>query len=64
MPESIKDQIADSLRSEGFDFMSAYEEASRVIKEFVASGKPEATYTTKSGTKIVLAKKQPTTKGN
>lgn len=56
MTVSIKDKIADALRTEGFDFMTAYEEADRVIKEFVASGKPEATYTTKSGTNIVLAR--------
>ena len=58
MPDSIKDRIADSLRSEGFDFMSAYEEAHRVIAEFVASGKPEATYRTRGGSTITLKKKQ------
>lgn len=50
----VKDQIADSLRKDGYDFMSAYEEADRVIKEFVASGRTEATYTSKGGTVITL----------
>lgn len=58
MPDSIKDTIADTLREEGYDFMTAYEEATRAIKEFVASGKPEATYTTKSGATITLKRKE------
>ena len=56
--ESVKDQIAGSLREDGMDFMSAYEEATRVIKDFIASGQKKATYTSRNGkTKITIERK-------
>ena len=31
--DSVKDKIADIVRAQGYDFLTAYEEASRVIKD-------------------------------
>jgi hypothetical protein len=40
---TVKDKIADIMRKEGFDFMTAYEEAQKAIERFNASGKSEET---------------------
>ena len=42
-PTTVKDQIADMMRAEGYDFMTAYEHATRAIREFLDSGKAEVT---------------------
>lgn len=41
---TVKDQIADMMRREGYDFMTAYHWATIAIAEFKASGRREQTY--------------------
>lgn len=60
MTLSVKDQIIELLRAEGYDYISAAREATRVIKEFMESDKVYTTLYTKSGRAISLQKTQST----
>jgi len=43
-PTTVKDRIADMMRAEGYDFMTAYEHADKCVAEFLASGRKRETY--------------------
>lgn len=47
-PKTVKDTIAQVLRAEGYDFLTAYEIATKYMKEFLDSGKKQETYGTKN----------------
>lgn len=40
----VKDQLADMMRAEGYDIMTAYHWATIAIAEFKASGRRRCTY--------------------
>ncbi len=40
---SVKEQIIEKMRVAGFDFLTACEEATRCIREFLASGESSRT---------------------
>ena len=54
MATSVKDAIADLLRADGMDFMSAYEWATRYIREVKALPPGEYTYRARSGRAITI----------
>lgn len=47
---TAKEEIAETLRVEGYDFMTAYELAHNRVQEFMKSGKDSEVFHTKTTT--------------
>ena len=54
---TVKEQIAELLRAEGYDFISAMTEAAKLIKEFETSGRKRQRILTKSHSFTLVRKK-------
>lgn len=49
----IKETIAEKMRTAGYDFLTAYEWADRIIKEFLDSGEKERVYYVHAGSRLI-----------
>lgn len=50
---TVKEQIAEIIRANGYDFLTALQMADDLIKEFLDSNQKEATYYLKNGSKLI-----------
>ena len=56
---TIKEQIIEGLRGNGFDYFTAAEIATDTIREFLASGKEEQTYWLVNGHFQITLRRKP-----